>query len=441
MAINYTITIDSLSGVDTRSLFPGMQVGILTAYSDTGEAGATLYPSTDGVLDYSKGVRIAVYGANFAYNSAVGGTADLYGNISSMTWKMSQSQIAHMNIIDTEGYFSEYGGIPMTSLKSLTTSSLVNAAFGQAVSFDIIGNSGNDKIFGSNAGDTLNGQGGVDLLVGMLGNDTYIVDNAGDTVVELASEGIDTVKSSINFTILENIEKLTLGGSGDIFGIGNSISNTIIGNSGDNLIDGAGGADKMKGGAGNDTYLVSSASDQITEVVGKGSDTAKTFVTYSLAATQSIETLRTTDDSGTTAINLSGNEIANKIVANNGANVVAGGGGADSLYGRGGADTFLFKTLADSTATASGRDTIQDFSRVEGDRIDLHLIDAVAGGSVNQAFKFIGSADFHDKAGELRSVASGGNTLVSGDVDGNGAADFSILLKAALTLQAGDFIL
>ncbi|KQP37822.1 hypothetical protein ASF34_17285 [Methylobacterium sp. Leaf106] len=118
-----------------------------------------------------------------------------------------------------------------------------------------------------------------------------------------------------------------------------------------------------------------------------------------------------------------------------------GGTGADQLTGGGGADKFLYNSVADSTVATSGSDLVRDFVRAQGDRIDLHFIDAVAGGSVNQAFKFIGSADFHDRAGELRAVVSGSNTLVSGDVNGDGAADFSIVLKGALTLQAGDFIL
>ncbi|GJE18211.1 hypothetical protein [Methylobacterium marchantiae] len=98
-------------------------------------------------------------------------------------------------------------------------------------------------------------------------------------------------------------------------------------------------------------------------------------------------------------------------------------------------------SLADSTVASAGRDPITDFSQIQHDRIDLRPIDANADLAANQVFSFIGAAAFHKIAGELRAVESGANTLVSGDLDGNGTADFSVLLRGHLALQAGDFLL
>ena len=50
-------------------------------------------------------------------------------------------------------------------------------------------------------------------------------------------------------------------------------------------------------------------------------------------------------------------------------------------------------------------------------------------------------ARFSHHAGELRAYSAGSNTLVAGDVDGNGRADFQIVLIGHHTLTAGDFIL
>ena len=120
---------------------------------------------------------------------------------------------------------------------------------------------------------------------------------------------------------------------------------------------------------------------------------------------------------------------------------ITGGGGADRLKGGGGADVFVFTSIKDSTIAASGRDTIGDFSRKDGDRIDLKAIDANTKSGGDQAFAFIGAQAFHKKAGELRSEAKNGETILFGDVNGDGKADFSIRVDAAITFAKGDFLL
>lgn len=124
-----------------------------------------------------------------------------------------------------------------------------------------------------------------------------------------------------------------------------------------------------------------------------------------------------------------------------GNDTITGGLGKDSLKGGTGADTFVFKTLADSTVSSTGRDTILDFKLSQGDEINLKTIDAILGTTSNDAFHYIGHDAFTKHAGELRAAASGSNTIVSGDVDGNGKADFSILLKGIIELHATDFVL
>ena len=59
----------------------------------------------------------------------------------------------------------------------------------------------------------------------------------------------------------------------------------------------------------------------------------------------------------------------------------------------------------------------------------------------DQAFAFIGAGAFTGTAGELQAKAFGANTLVSGDVDGDGKGDFQILLSGSVALQATDFLL
>ena len=83
---------------------------------------------------------------------------------------------------------------------------------------------------------------------------------------------------------------------------------------------------------------------------------------------------------------------------------------------------------------------IKDF--VAGiDTVDFAAIDIDPAVPGDEAFSFIGSAAFSHTAGELQAKAFGANTLVSGDVDGNGKADFQILLSGSVALQATDFLL
>lgn len=116
-----------------------------------------------------------------------------------------------------------------------------------------------------------------------------------------------------------------------------------------------------------------------------------------------------------------------------------GGAGRDSLFGNAGADVFVFNSAADSKNRAA--DQINDFSHGQHDRMDLSGIDAMENRGGNQAFRFIGDQDFHHRAGELSIDHRGGQTLVLGDTDGNGVADFELVLNGHQSLSRSDFAL
>lgn len=115
-----------------------------------------------------------------------------------------------------------------------------------------------------------------------------------------------------------------------------------------------------------------------------------------------------------------------------------GGAGADKLYGGTGADTFVFRSKGDSATSAP--DTIFDFSRTQKDKIDLTAFDANSVKTGLQDFSFIGTQKFHKAAGELRYEKSGGDTFVYGDTNGDGKADFKIVLDTSISLLKGDFL-
>src|SRR5206468_6884780 len=66
-----------------------------------------------------------------------------------------------------------------------------------------------DNVITGNAHDNVrDGGAGADTMIGGAGNDTYFVDSTGDVVTELASEGTDTVVSSVDYTLGAHLEKM-----------------------------------------------------------------------------------------------------------------------------------------------------------------------------------------------------------------------------------------
>jgi Ca2+-binding RTX toxin-like protein len=128
----------------------------------------------------------------------------------------------------------------------------------------LAGGAGNDRLQGDSGNDTLNGGTGADTLIGGTGNDTYVVDNVSDTITEALNAGIDTVQSSVTYTLAAHVENLTLTGSAAIHGTGNTLNNVITGNSGNNILDGGTGADSLIGGTGSD--LLYGGADSVRDV-------------------------------------------------------------------------------------------------------------------------------------------------------------------------------
>lgn len=122
------------------------------------------------------------------------------------------------------------------------------------------GSGGSDTLYGRGGNDRIYGGAGNDVMIGESGDDTYYVTDAGDTVIELASLGNDTVRSSVSFNIgAQFIETLILSGGDAINGTGNSQANTIIGNSAANVLDGRAGTDRLTGGGGADSFMMATA--------------------------------------------------------------------------------------------------------------------------------------------------------------------------------------
>jgi len=344
------------------------------------------------------------------------------------------------------------------------------------------GGAGDDVLAGQAGNDRLDGGTGSDRMTGGLGDDSYLVDNAADYVWETFLQGYDTVFASVSYTLppQASVEVLRTGddnGTAAINLTGNTLDNVIYGNAGNNILDGGAnvedpmnyippGSDTLIGLGGDDIYRIDGWGDTIVEAVGGGFDTVMTEASFVLTAAAEVELLVAIDPPGIYAapVNLTGNAFNQTLQGNRDANVLdgaggadylsggagndrlIGGAGADRLEGGAGADTFVFAALADSAAYVQRSDGVKfmpdiivDFASGQ-DRIDLAGIDAVAGTTADDAFTFIGAGLFTGHAGELRFERHDTQTWVFGDVDGNGSADFQIIV-AATSLQAADFVL
>ncbi|QOZ22711.1 Calx-beta domain-containing protein [Bradyrhizobium sp. CCBAU 51753] len=239
-----------------------------------------------------------------------------------------------------------------------------DTVFGTTLSDYIVGGAGNDRLFG--------GTGSPNTLQGGTGNDTYFVEASGDSIVEFAGEGTDTVQTPLTtFVLPANVENLTHTGSSDFVGVGNGSDNILIAGGGSNYLVGLGGNDTLigggsapntlQGGAGDDIYAVQSNQDTVYEVANEGTDTVQTFLAnYVLPA--NVENL--------TFIG----PIAHDGTGNVSNNVFTGTAASDTFTGAGGSDTFNYRQAG------GGFDTITDFNANNADASGHDHIDLTGRG-------------------------------------------------------------
>ena len=293
---------------------------------------------------------------------------------------------------------------------------------------------------------TASGQGrdtlhNIQNVTGSALNDT-ITDNAADNVID-GGAGTDVVRfDGIAAAVTVDLSNDIATGQGNDTLInvenvvGSSLADSITGDAGNNRLDGGGGADTLQGLGGNDTYVVDNTADVVLEAPNAGNDTVLTTVSYTLGVGQSIESLRTTNNAGTTAINLTGNELAQAIVGNAGPNFINGGGGNDVLSGLGGADTFVFNTPLSATGNV---DRITDFDPT-ADKIQLAktIFTALKAGALPASAFFIGTAAHDADDRIIYNATTGALTYDSNGNAAGGATQFATL-KPGLAVVASDF--
>jgi len=231
------------------------------------------------------------------------------------------------------------------------------------------------------------------------------VRDAGDAMVEAASEGTDRIDIFVStaFTVGDDIEIIEGVAVGGVTVTGGATDNTINGYSLADVLSGGGGNDTLSGGANGDTLFGGNGNDSLFG--GTGGDTLdggtgddRVHIASSSAIDVSLDSAGTvvvTGDGTETLIGieslsvgsghdtLTGDGGANLLFAgfgddtvfgSNGGDLLAGqdgndtvfgGGGGDTIIGGDGSDTFTGGTGADTFVYSGGglgTDTISDFA-------------------------------------------------------------------------------
>ncbi len=322
----------------------------------------------------------------------------------------------------------------------------------------LIGGAGDDVLWGGAHGDlleggagadTLRGGTGADMMRGGTGHDHFIINNSADMVEEAADAGIDTAWVTANGWVMPahvEIARLSggatsvtggglhqqlvaspllastlIGGAGDDVLWGDAHGDLLEGGAGADTLRGGTGADMMRGGTGHDHFIINNSGDMVEEADDAGIDTAWVAIDdWALPAGVELAYL-----SGA-ARRVAGGEGAEQLIANpvlggvlegrggtdtlwgsNAGDVLAGGAADDVLYGFGGADRFVFDL------PGWGRDQVADFTRAQGDRIDMR------GSGVTSFAQFtVVTGDGHT------ALRLGANEIMLFNTTGVTAADF-----------------
>ncbi|ARQ08848.1 serralysin-like metalloprotease domain-containing protein [Rhizobium etli] len=313
-----------------------------------------------------------------------------------------------------------------TALAAYSIAVLVNVenlTYTGSASFSGTGNGFANTITGGAGNDLLNGGLGADTLIGGAGSDTYIVDNAGDSVTEVADAGADTVRTTLaSYTLGSDVENLTYIGIGTVafVGTGNDLDNMITGGAaadtlsggvGNDTLNGGAGADTLIGGIGDDTYIVDNAFDVVTEASGAGTDTVRTtLAAHTLAA--NVENLTYI---GTAAFTGAGNLLDNVITGGVAADKLMGAAGNDTLIGGAGSDTMLGGIGDDIYVVDIATDVVIENANEGTDTVRTALAGYTLGTNVEN-LTYTGSASFTGTGNALVNTITGaaGNDTLNG---------------------------
>ena len=227
-------------------------------------------------------------------------------------------------------------------------------AFVDIGAFEFAGGLHDDFLESASGDDTLNGGPGADTA-------SYAAAGAGVTLDLSLAGRQDTIGHGVD--TLMDVENLVGSGHDDVLA-GNAANNllnglegndVLSGGAGADTLDGGAGADSMAGGGGGDSYVVDEAGDVVTELAGAGRDTVVSSIAHVLPA--EVENLTLT---GASAVDGTGNLLANRLIGNAAANTLRGNAGGDTLDGGAGADLLIGGNASDVYVVDDAGDVVSE---------------------------------------------------------------------------------
>ncbi|WGR68748.1 MULTISPECIES: VCBS domain-containing protein [unclassified Bradyrhizobium] len=342
------------SGADAPLSFVSWGANDATAITGLNTYG-TLVQNNDGTWSYA-------LDSNRAATQALTSTSNLFFTLNYTIKDADGSQSSATLTINIQGVDGSFI-IGTAGNDTLTGTSTANA--GQTIlglgGDDILtaGTGGNTTLDGGDGNDTLRDAGRtasasiIDTMIGGAGNDTYIVTRTNDVIIEQATGGTDTIRTNLStFVMPDYVENFVYTGSTGV---------TVTGNASDNTFSGFDGTSRINGGDGTDTAIFSGQLGQYTETTNSdGSITltdTRSGSPNGTATFSNVELFQFSDGLVMTAAQLAAAVIVNGTGSSD--NLTSTSPGA-IINGLGGADTLTAGAVNQTLNGGAGADILSD---------------------------------------------------------------------------------
>jgi Ca2+-binding RTX toxin-like protein len=282
--------------------------------------------------------------------------------------------------------------------------------------FTIVGDAGNNNLFGTGGVDAINSAGGADVVVAAAGNDTGYGGDGNDYLYLGDGDDIGFGEAGIDVFVMGLGNDTASGGTDQDYIYGGDGNDAMYGDDGVDVLIGEAGNDSGYGGAGGDYFYL--GPDDDFAFGGEGND---------------ISVLEAGNDTGI------GGAGQDYFYMGDGNDLMNGGSGVDVLLGEAGNDTFSGGLGVDYLFLGPGGANDSDAVFVDRDLSGVHVVNGFEAGGTNDVINLTnsGMSTFAQvRAATSDFSASGGFIVITLDADTN----IWLIGVTPAQLTAGDFL-